>query len=73
MSKSISRRDFAKATACGSLGTVAAACSSNEPEVAQAQLGPNLIAYRLYSVRENANGRSSSLAFSGFDTLLCMS
>src|SRR5262245_10047852 len=40
MSAHISRREFAKAAACGSLGTVAAACSSNEPEVTRAQPGP---------------------------------
>src|SRR5215510_12292009 len=40
MTSHISRRDFARAAACGSVG-MAAACSSNDPEVAQAQPGPS--------------------------------
>jgi beta-glucosidase len=39
MSSELSRRNFAKAAACASLGTLAAGCSRNEPEVAQAQPG----------------------------------
>src|SRR5262245_51602853 len=41
MRSRMSRRDFAKAATCGSLGTVAAACSNSKPEVAQTQLGAN--------------------------------
>lgn len=36
-----SRRHVAKATACASLGAVAAGCSRTEPEVPQAQPQPN--------------------------------
>src|SRR5262245_57481329 len=36
----ISRRDFAKAAACGSLGTLGAACSRSEPQATRAQPGP---------------------------------
>jgi hypothetical protein len=39
MSSELSPRNFAKAAACASLGTLAAGCSRNEPEVAQAQPG----------------------------------
>src|SRR5262245_16345681 len=39
MRSRISRRDFAKAAACGSLGTVAAACSSSGPAVTPAEPG----------------------------------
>src|SRR5262245_34410586 len=41
MMSQVSRRDFAKAAAYGSLGTVAAACSRDEPAVTRAQPGPN--------------------------------
>lgn len=41
MSSSISRRDFARATACASLGAVAAGCSRPDPAVTQAQTQPN--------------------------------
>src|SRR5262245_41399553 len=37
----MSRRDFAKAAGCASLGGVAAACSSPEPQVARAQPDQN--------------------------------
>src|SRR5262245_45338674 len=40
MKSRFSRRDFAKAAACGSLGTVAAACSSGEPAATRAQSKP---------------------------------
>src|SRR5262245_31370045 len=41
MSLAMSRRNFARAAACGSLGTMAAACSSSEPGSVHAQPGPN--------------------------------
>src|SRR5262245_14556192 len=40
MSTGLSRRDFAKAAGCASLGTVAAACSGPQPETARTQPGP---------------------------------
>ena len=39
MSSEVSRRDFAKAAACASVGTLAAGCSRTEPDVAQSQPG----------------------------------
>src|SRR5262245_29703772 len=42
MTSRFSRRDFAKAAACGSLGTMVAACSRTEPETTRAQPAPNV-------------------------------
>jgi beta-glucosidase len=41
MSSEVSRRDFAKAAACASLGSLAAGCSRSEPGATQAQPGRN--------------------------------